>query len=201
MYSHPPGLRDESAAEHNVAPRVTDDLLVAHRSLSKESQGTLEPRPRDARARSAARDVEAKTRVGEALHLYVKATGKDWAQKRQDLVDMKPGDLRRCLERWQERAEEVQRLQDKKEQVWELFRRQTSFKPKIREEFEEKHNLNHRVMHNNKADAKLLPGWTDELQSKVQAAERQLECREGKRMELEDSSSQRRRAWEKLWEP
>ena len=56
-------------------------------------------------------------------------------------------------------------------------------------------------MHNNKADVKLLPHWTDELQSKVQAAERQLECREGKRMELEDSSSQRRRAWEKLWEP
>ena len=121
-YSHPPGLRDESAAEHNVAARVTDDLFVAHRSLSQESQGTLAPRPRDARARSAARDVEAKTRVEEALNLYVKATGKDPARKRQELVNMKPRDLRRCLERWQERAEEVQCLRDKKEQVWELFR-------------------------------------------------------------------------------
>ena len=89
MYSHLPGLRDESAAEHNLAPRVTDDLFVAHRSLSQESQGTLAPRPRDARARSAARDVEAKTGVEEALNLYVKATGKDRARKRQELVNMK----------------------------------------------------------------------------------------------------------------
>ena len=39
------------------------------------------------------------------------------------------------------------------------------------------------------------------MQSKIQAAERQLEVRERKWMESEDSSSQRRRAWEKLWGP
>ena len=54
--------------------------------------------------------------VDEALDFYVRATGKDGAQKRQELVNMTPGDLRRYLERSQTRAEEVQLLQEKKEQ-------------------------------------------------------------------------------------
>ena len=65
--------------------------------------------------------------VDEALDFHVKATGRDGAQKRQELVNMKPGDLRRSLERWQAHAKEAQRLQDKKEQAWDLYRRVSNF--------------------------------------------------------------------------
>ena len=58
-----------------------------------------------------------KTMVDKALNFDVKTTGKDEAQKRQELVNMRPGALRRYLERWQARAEEVQRLQEKQEQA------------------------------------------------------------------------------------
>ena len=37
--------------------------------------------------------------VDKALNFYVKTTGKDEAQKRQELVNMRPGALRRYLER------------------------------------------------------------------------------------------------------
>ena len=56
-------------------------------------------------------------------------------------------------------------------------------------------------MYDSKADEKSLQEATDELQSRVHAAEHQLEARERKWMGMEDSSSKRRRAWEKLWEP
>ena len=50
----------------------------------------------------------------EALDYYVKATGRDGTQKREELVSMRPGELRRSLERWQARAKDMQRLQDKR---------------------------------------------------------------------------------------
>ena len=53
---------------------------------------------------------------------------------------------------------------------------------------------------NSKADEKSLQEWTEELQAKSKATDRRLEARETKPMEMEDSSSQRRRACEKLWE-
>ena len=98
-------------------------------------------------------NVEAKTLVDNALNFYVKTTGKYEAQKRQELVNMRPGDLRRYLERWQARAEEVQRLQEKQEQAWKFFRIQGGLRRRTREEFEE---FDHKVMRNIKADEKLL---------------------------------------------
>ena len=65
------------------------------------------------------------------------------------------------------------------------------------EDFEK--DLEHKAVFNGKIDEKSLQEWTDEMQSKVQRADR--EAREGKWMASEDSSAQRRRAWEKLWEP
>ena len=133
--------------------------------------------------------------VDEALDFYVKATVRDGTQKRKELVNMRPGELRRSLERWQVRAEEVQRFQDKKEQAWDLYRRVLS---KRREDFE---NEFHRwVTRNDKADEKLLQDWTDELQAKVRVIERRSEARETKQMGIEDFSSQQRRTWEKLEE-
>ena len=134
--------------------------------------------------------------VDEAVDFYVKATGRDGTQKRQELVNMRPGELKRSLERWQARAKEVQRLQDKKEQAWDFYSRVPSFGRRKKEDFEK--DFGHKVVYDGKIDEKRLREWTDEMQSKVQKAERELEVRERKWMVLEDSNSQRRRTWEKL---
>ena len=102
---------------------------------------------------------------------------------------MRPGELKRSLERWQARAKEVQRLEDKKEHAWDLYRRMPNFKRKKKEDFEK--DLEHKAVYNGKVDEKRLREWTDEMQSKVQKAERELEARERKWMESEDSNSQR----------
>ena len=136
--------------------------------------------------------------VDEALDFYVKATGRDGTQKRQELASMRPGDLRRSVERWEARAKEVQHRQDKKEQAWDLYRRMPNFKRKKKEDFEK--DLKHKAMHNGKVDEKSLQEWTDEMQSKVQKAERELEAREETWMESEDFNSQQRRTWDKLEE-
>ena len=153
---------------------------------------------REARSRSATRNVETRSMVHEALDFYVKATGRDGTQKRQELVNMRPGDLRRCLERWQARAKEVQHLQDKKEQAWDLYRRMPNFRRKEKEDFER--DLEHKAMRNGKVDEKSLQEWTDEMQSKVQTADRQRDARERKQMEIEDFNSQQRQISEKLEE-
>ena len=120
--------------------------------------------------------------VDEALDFYEKATGRDRTQKRQELENMRPGELKRSLERWQARAKDVQRLQDKKEHAWDLYRRMPNFKRKNKEDFEK--DLEHKTVYNGKIDEKSLQEWTDEMQSKVQRAERELEAREGKWMEF-----------------
>ena len=74
-----------------------------------------------------------------------------------------------------------------------------NFRLKNKENFEE--DFKHRAVYNSKVDEKRLQEWTDEMQSKVQKAERELEARERKWMASEDSNSQRRRALENLWEP
>ena len=137
--------------------------------------------------------------VDEAVDFYVKATGRDGTQKREELVNMRPGELRRSLERWEARATEVQRLQDKKRHAWDLYSRVPSFKRKKREDFEK--DFGHKTVYNGKVDEKSLQEWTDEMQSKVEKAERELEARERNWMASEDSNSQRRQAWEKIWDP
>ena len=66
--------------------------------------------------------------VDEALDNYVKATGRDGTQKCEELVNMRPGELRRSLEHWHARAKEVQRLQGKKEHAWNLYSRVPNFR-------------------------------------------------------------------------
>ena len=107
--------------------------------------------------------------VDEAMDFYVKATGKDGV-----LVNMRPGDLRRCRERWQARADEKQRFHDKKDQTWEFFRIQAGLRPDARKEFERK--FERKVMNglysNGNAGQKSLQEWTGELQAEAQATER-----------------------------
>ena len=122
--------------------------------------------------------------VDEAVDFYVKATGRDGTQKRQELVNMRPRELKQSLERWQARAKDAQRLQDKKEHAWDLYRRMPNFKRKNKEDFEK--DLEHKAVNNGKVDEKRLQEWTDEMQSKVRAAERQL-----LKLERESGSSRR----------
>ena len=138
--------------------------------------------------------------VDEALDCFVKVTGRDGTQKREELVNMRPGELRRSLEHWQARAKDMQRLQDKKEHARGLYSRVPNFRLKNKENFEE--DFEHRAVYDGKVNEKKLQEWTDEMQPKVHAAERQQKTRERKRertcMESEDSGSHKRRAWEKL---
>ena len=136
--------------------------------------------------------------VDEVVDFYVKATGRDGTQKREELMNKRPGELRRSLERWQAHAKEVQRLKEKKEHAWDLYSRVPSFGRKKKEDFEK--DFGHKVVYDGKVDEKRLREWTDEMQSKVQKAERELETRESIWMASEDSNSQRRRTWEKLRE-
>ena len=207
-----------AGGSHPLATMMHDSWATYKRPSADEGQATTSAPPeiascasankgtfalargfREARSWSATRNVETRSMVDEALDFYDKATGRDRTQKRQELENMRPGELKRSLERWQARAKEVQRLEDKKEQAWDLYRRMPNFKRKKKEDFEK--DLEHKAVYNGKIDEKSLQEWTDEMQSKVQRAERELEAREGKWMASEDSNAQRRRAWEKLWEP
>ena len=199
----PPGHNDARlhGPEVDVPPQVKVGprpvLLLRRAPVSLQTRAPSLSQEGGPRPRSAARNVEAQSMVDEALDFYVRATGKDGAQKRQELVNMRPGDLRRYLERWQARAEEVQRLQEKKGQSWKFFRRQGVPGRRTREEFEE---CAHKVMRNIEADEKLLQNGRTSCRPRP-GAESRSEDRETKQREMEDSSSQRRRAWEKLREP
>ena len=74
------------------------------------------------------------------------------------------------------------------------------FEQKFEQEFERKvtSGLDDR---SSKEQGKSLHQWTEEQQKKAQIKERLSGCRERKRMEQKDCNSQRRRAWENVWEP
>ena len=198
---------------------MPDPCATYERPSANEGQATASAPPetnkgtfaltkgfRKGRSRSATRNVETRSMVDsmvdEALDYYVKATGRDGTQKREEPVNMRPGELRRSLERWQARAKDLQRLHDKKEHARDLYSRMPNFRLKNKENFEE--DFKHRAVYDGKVNERKLQEWIDEMQPKVHAAECQLEARERKRertwMESEDSSSHRRRAWEKLFQ-
>ena len=74
-----------------------------------------------------------------------------------------------------------------------------NFRRNKKEDFEK--DFEHKVVYNGKIVEKSLQEWTDDKQSKVQKAERELEARERNWMASEDSNSQQRRTLDKLWEP
>ena len=148
---------------------------------------------REARSRSATRNVETKRMVDEVLDFYVKNTCKDGAQKRQGFVDMTPGELRRSLEHWRLRAEEKQRLLEKKEEAWELFRRQPGNKQTTKENFAQEFQRKVTNMMDgpvgSKVQGKYLLEWTNELRKMAQEEERRLEARETRKMGEEEVHS------------
>ena len=123
----------EEGQPANNAPPETTRRVPANKALSTLTKGF-----RDARSRSATRNVETRSMVDEALDFYEKANGRDRTQKRQELENMRPGELRRSLERWQAHAKEVQRLQEKKEHAWDLYSRVPNFRRMKKEDFEKR---------------------------------------------------------------
>ena len=73
-----------------------------------------------------------------------------------------------------------------------------NFRRKEKKDFER--DLEHKAMRNGKVDEKSPQEWTDEMQSKVQTADRQRDARERKQMEIEAFNSQQRQISEKLEE-
>ena len=168
--THPPGLpRDEPTAERSVAPTTGDSPFLAGGDSLLSGRSSLAPRPRGARARSIARNVDAKSLVDVTLDFYVKATGEDGVQMRQKLANMSQAALQQNRERWQKRAEEVQRFQDKKEEARALFRRQGGLEERFEREF--KQQVMRSIGHNREDDEKSLDKWTNELRGKAEAEE------------------------------
>ena len=202
--SHPPGLHDEPAA---VAPQLTSSLSVVVSSPLPVGQSI----PRDSerfrgQPRLDARAQEAVALADEVVSLFVKATGKDEARMRAKVTGMKLENLRRERDCWRKRAEIKQRLQVRKEEAWELFRRQAGLRPKLREDFEREYTRkvtrcdSSSPFSNSESEEKSLREWTEELLKNALAEERKREARESQKMGQEDASSQQRRSWEKLRE-
>ena len=139
----------------------------------------------------------------ETLSSFLKATGKDEASMRRQLVSKKPYQLRQNRELWRTRVEEKQRFQMKKKEAWEFFRRLPSFKPKKQEDFEEE--FKQKVMTGYSSGSpegreRYLDEWTVELQKKALEEDRRSEASERAKMGEEDSSSRRRTEWEIILE-
>ena len=204
--SHPPGLHDEAAA---VTPQPTcSPSLVTSNSL-QASQGFLSfsGKFRERQPRSDTRAQEKAALVDETLTLLAKVTGKDEASMRPKFEGMKLEDLRRERDRWRKRAEEKQRLQGKKEEAWELFKRQPRFGAARREEFEREYKQKVTMKMRSPfdlgppdADEKSLQEWVDKLLVKDLAEDRKKEVTECQKMRQEDVNSQWRQTWEKLRE-
>ena len=133
--------------------------------------------------------------VDEALDYNVKATGRDGTQKRQELVA-------NCDEVWSigKHVQKKSNTSKKKRST-----RGTSTAECRTSDSGTKRTSrvtsNTRAVYDGKVDERKLQEWMDEMQPKVREVERQLETRERKWMETEDSNSQRRRALEKIREP
>ena len=194
--SHPPGLHDETAA---VAPQLTSSLsLVVSNPLPLGQSIPRDPgRSRGGQPRSDARAQEAVALADEEGSLFVKATGKDEARMRAKLTGMKLENLRKERECWRKRAEIKQRLQDRKEEAWELFRRSAGLRPKLREEFEREYAR--RVMRgssyspfgNSESEEKSLREWrkscSRRLWQKSGRGKRESARRWGKRTPVHNS--------------
>ena len=168
--THPPGLPcDEPTAERSVALTAGDSPFLVGGDSLLSGRSSPAPRPRGVRARSIARNVDAKSLVDVTLDFYVKATGEDGVLMRQKFANMSQTALQQNRERWQKRAEEVQRFQDKKEEARALFRRQGGLEERFEREF--KQQVMRSIGHNREDDEKSLDKWTNELRAKAEAEE------------------------------
>ena len=130
----------ESRATTSAPPQTKSCVLAKKNTLA------LTGGFRGARPRSAARHVDAKTLVDKALNFYVKTTGRHEAQKRQELVNMRPGDRAAISGAYGKRVQrKCSASKRRRSQAWKFFRRQGGLRRRTREEFEE---FDHKVMRN-----------------------------------------------------
>ena len=141
---------------------------------------------RGGRPRQATRVQETAALIDETIGFCIKVTGSNEGPIRREPMTGKPEDIRRERDLWKTRSEEHERFQSKKEEASELFGRQSSFKQRTREEFEEEFKQ------------KTQGKWTSELQKAAQAEEGRKEAREGTRMTEEDLTSQRCQTWDRM---
>ena len=98
--------------------------------------------------------------------------------------------MRRSLGHWRLRAEEKQRLLEKKEEAWELFKRQPGNKQTTKENFAQEFKRKVTNMMDgpvgSKVQEKYLLEWTNELRKVAQEEERRLEARETRKMGEEE---------------
>ena len=215
--SHPPGLHDEPAKTSSVTSPVTispfplvasssfaasDSSLPAGTGFSNHTGGFRGVQPR-----TATRAQEVATMLDETLGFYVKATGKGESLMRGQFSRMKLESLRKERDRWRIRAEAKQRVEDKKEEAWELFQRQPGWGPKGRKDFEREYEQKVTTKRFSPfdlgppdADEKSLQEWVDKLLVKALAEDRKKEATECQKMRQEDANSRWRQSWEKLRE-
>ena len=188
----------EEGQPANNAPPETSSCVPANKGTFVLKRGF-----REARSRSATRNVETKSMVDEVLDFYVKASGKNGAHKRQEFVSMRPGELRRSLEHWRLRAEEKQRFQGMQEEAWELFRRQPGNKQTTKEKFAQEFKRKVTNMMDGPVGSKVqenyLLKWINELRKVAEEEERRMEARETRKMCEEDACSRRLKNSFQLW--
>ena len=166
--THPPGLpRDEPTAERSVAPTAGDSPFLTGGDSLLSGRSSPAPRPRGARARSIApkRRCEVFGRRDAGL-----LRQSHWRRRSPDAPEARKHESSRAAanrERWQKRAEEVQRFQDKREEARALFRRQGGLEERFEREF--KQQVMRSIGHNREDDEKSLDKWTNELRAKAEA--------------------------------
>ena len=215
--SHPPGLHDEPAKTGSVTSPVTISPFPLVASSSFAASDSSLPAGtgffnhtggfRGVQPRTATRAQEVATMLDETLGFYVKATGKGESLMRGQFSRMKLESLRKERDRWRIRAEAKQRVEDKRDEAWELFQRQPGWGPKGRKHFEREYEQKMTTKRFSPfdlgppdADEKSLQGWVDKLLVKALAEDRKKEATECQKMRQEDVNSQWRQTWEKLHE-
>ena len=172
------------------APRETNRCATANCVPADKGTFAHSKGFREARSRSATRNEETRCMVVGDSDFYVKATGSDGTQKRQELVNMRPGELRRSLEHWRLRAEEKNNASRKRR------KRGSSSQGSLATNKRRVTNMMDGPVGSKVQDNYLL-AWTNELRKVAQEEERKLEARETRKMGDEDAHSRSRqiREW------
>ena len=188
----------EEGQSTTSAPPETTRCVPANKGFFNLARGS-----REGRSRSTTRPQEVTSLIDETLNFFVKATGKDGTSVRQRFTNQNREELRRSRVYWKTRAEEEERLQKTEEETWKLFERMRGFKRKTKEMFEEEltRKVKNALGNSRKEREKAVQEWSNDIQEVIQPEERKREARERRRMEQQDSNSQRRQAWEKIWDP
>ena len=160
----------EEGQPANNAPPETNSCVPANKGTFALARGF-----REARSRSATRNVETRSMVDEALDFYEKANGRDRTPKAPRAREhearrtaTKSGALASTCKRSATPPREEGTRVGPLQQSAELRTQEGGLRERLRTQ----------------SGVQDCRNWTDEMQSKVQRAERELEARERKWMEI-----------------